>query len=211
MTKTEIFIFTLALISLAVGFYFYPQLPEQMASHWNAAGEVDGYMSKFWGVYLMPCVLIGMAVLFFLIPRIDPLRKNIAKFRSYYDGFIILMMLFMFAVYGHGLLWNLGTEISTNIFFSIGIGLILFYAGILCQHAKRNWFIGIRTPWTLSSEKVWQKTHKVGGKLFKCAGLIAILGVFFETYAIYFILVPTLGVTVYVILFSYFEYERGQR
>ncbi|MEM1558578.1 MAG: SdpI family protein [Candidatus Bathyarchaeia archaeon] len=60
----------------------------------------------------------------------------------------------------------------------IGIGLLLFYTGILCENAKKNWFIGIRTHWTLSSDRVWETTHKLGGKLFKTTGVIGILGVF---------------------------------
>jgi len=59
------------------------------------------------------------------------------------------------------------------------LGILFYYCGILIENAKRNWFIGIRTPWTLSNEKVWERTHKIGGKLFKIAGLIAFLWYFF--------------------------------
>jgi len=83
---------------------------------------------------------------------------------------------------------------------------LFYYCGILVENAKRNWSIGIRTPWTLSSEKIWEKTHRVGGKLFKIAGVIALLGIFFQRYTLFFILVPSIIVAVYAVAFSYFEY-----
>jgi len=142
-----------------------------MASHWNARGEVDGYTSKFWGLFLMPLILVGLGALFIAIPRIDPLKANIEKFRGYYDGLIIIFVIFMLAIHAQGILWNLGIEINPNVIFPICLGPVFFYTGVLCENAKRNWFIGIRTPWTLSSERVWDKTHKIGGRLFKIAGI----------------------------------------
>jgi len=183
-------------------------MPEKIASHWNAQGQVDGYISKFWGLFLIPFILIGLAILFVAIPKIDPLKANIEKFRKYYDGFVILFFVFMLSVHFHLILWNLGVRISPNIIFPIGIGILFFYVGILCENAKRNWFIGIRTPWTLSSERVWEKTHKIGGKLFKIAGIITFLGVFFQSYALFFILVLIISVAVYTIIYSYLEYQK---
>jgi uncharacterized membrane protein len=87
---------------------------------------------------------------------------------------------------------------------------LFYYLGILVENAKQNWFIGIRTPWTLSSEKVWNKTHKIGGKLFKVAGLIAFAGILFQDYAIYFVLVPVILIAVYLVIYSYFEYQKSK-
>ena len=208
MRKSEIIVLGIILLSFIVGIYLYPQMPEHMASHWNAQGQVDGYMSKFWGLFLMPFILVGLALLFVAIPRIDPLKANIEKFRKYYDGFIILFFIFMLSIHFQVILWNLGIRISPNVIAPIGIGILFFYIGILCENAKRNWFIGIRTPWTLSSERVWEKTHKIGGKLFKIAGVIAFVGVFFQSYALFFILVPVISVAAYTIIYSYFEYQK---
>jgi uncharacterized membrane protein len=206
--KSEIAVIGIILLSVVVSIYFYPQIPEKMASHWNAKGEVDGYMSKFWGLFMMPSMLAGIGLLFFAIPRIDPLKANIEKFRKYYDGFIILFSIFFLSANVQIILWNLGVKISPNVMLTIGLGLLFFYIGILCEHSKRNWFIGIRTPWTLSSEKVWDKTNKVGGKLFKIAGVIIFVSVFFQNYALFFIIIPTLVIVVYTIIYSYFEYQK---
>jgi len=89
---------------------------------------------------------------------------------------------------------------------------VLFYGiGVLLQHAKRNWFIGIRTPWTLSSDTVWDKTHKQGSVLFKICGLIALIGVFFKDYSIYFILIPIIVVSLYLTVYSYFVYSKEMK
>lgn len=71
-----------------------------------------------------------------------------------------------------------------------------------------NWFIGIRTPWTLSNEKVWDKTHKVGGKMFKIAGVIALFGFFFRNYALFLTLVPVIFIVIYTFVYSYNEYQK---
>jgi len=211
MRKTELFILIAVIISFIIGIYLYPQMPEQMASHWNAQGNVDDYISKFWGVFLMPFVFVGLALLFIAIPKIDPLKKNIEEFRKYYDGFIILFFMFMLLVYAQTILWNLGIEISPNIVIPIGLGLLFFYIGILFENAKRNWFIGIRTPWTLSSEKVWNKTHKIGSKMFKIAGIIVLIGFLFQKYIIYFTIIPVLFVAFYLVVYSYFEYQKEKK
>jgi len=179
-----------------------------MATHWNYRGEVDGYMSKFWGVFFMPLVITGLAVLFLVIPRIEPMRDNITKFRKYYDGFIIIFIFFMLAVHLQILLWNTGIQISPNAVIPLGTGLLFYYIGILMENAERNWFIGIRTPWTLSSDRVWRKTHRLGGKLFRIAGAVAVLGIFFQDLAFFFILVPALFNAGFTAVYSYIEYQK---
>jgi uncharacterized membrane protein len=86
--------------------------------------------------------------------------------------------------------------------------MLFYYLGILSENVTRNWFIGIRTPWTMSNEKVWDKTHKLGGKLFKIIGLTSLLGVFFQNYAILFTLIPTILITIYTVVYSYFQYKK---
>ena len=93
LTKQEIIIAVIVFLFFAVGGYFYPQLPERIASHWNAQGQADGYMSKFWGLFLVPFIAAGLSVLLVLIPRIDPLKANIDKFKQHYHGFVIVVVL----------------------------------------------------------------------------------------------------------------------
>ncbi len=211
MRKSEWVVLILVLLATAVGIYLYPQMPEWMASHWNIQGEVDGHISRFWGVFLMPLISLAMFLFFVLIPRIDPLKANVAKFRKYFDWFIILITLFLFGIYKFSLLWNLGIQLDIRIFLPIAIGILFYYCGVLTENAKRNWFIGIRTPWTMSSDAVWDKTHRLGGKLFKASGIIAVLGIFFRDWAFYFAIVPALFTAVYSSVYSYLAFRHQSR
>ncbi len=208
MKRSKIIILGIIILSFAVGIYFYPQMPEEMASHWNIRSEVDGYMSRFWGLFLMPIISIGLLVLFVLIPKIDPLKENIERFRKYFDGFIVLMIIFLFYIYLLTVFWNIGIRFNMGRLVMPALGILFYYVGILVENAKRNWFIGIRTPWTLSNEVVWDKTHKIGGKLFKLAGIGAFLGIAFPRCAIFLVIIPIISAVVYPPIYSYFEYQR---
>ncbi len=207
MRKANIFILALVVISFAIGIWLYPQMPDSMASHWNAAGQVDGYMPKFWGLFLMPIISLAILLLFVAIPRIDPLKENIAKFRKHFDIFIVLIMLFLLYIYLLTLFWGFGARFNIMQAMSPALAILFYYAGVMIGHSKRNWFIGIRTPWTLSSDRVWEKTHKRGSKLFKAAGIICLLGAAFPDYAIWLIIAPVLVVAVYSIVYSYFLFR----
>lgn len=211
LRKTEIASLALVVLAFAIGAYAYPQMPERMASHWNAAGEVNGYLPRFWGVFFVPILIAGLAVLFTLIPKIDPLKANYAKFRTQYEVFVLILLLFMLGIYVQTLLWNLGVQAGMLATLGIGIGLLFFYVGVLCEKAERNWFVGIRTPWSMSSDRVWKKTNMMGGKLFKLCGLLAIVGVLFKGYEIWFILVPVLVAALYTFVYSYLEYQKEQK
>lgn len=199
------------LLTLAITVLSYPALPEMIPSHWNMAGEVDGYLPKIWGVLIIPLLMVPLTALFFLLPRIDPLKENYQKFRSYYDGFILVFLVFFLLVQVQIILWGLGYHISPNLLIPPLTGALFIYIGFLVEHAEQNWFVGIRTPWTLSSERVWKKTHALGGTLFKVAGVIAIAGVFFGDYAFWFILVPVLAVAVFTVAYSYYEYQKEMK
>jgi len=209
MKKNKIIIFGIISLSFIIAIYLYPQMPEKMASHWNARGEVDSYISKFWGLFLMPIISIGLFLLFILIPKIDPLKENVEKFRKYFDGFMVLIMIFLFYIYLLTVFWNIGIRFNMSQLMMPALGILFYYGGILVENTKRNWFIGIRTPWTLSDDKIWDKTHRVGGKLFKITGIIAFLGIFFPKYAILFVIIPGISTGIYTIIYSYFEYQKG--
>jgi len=206
--KNEIIILGIILFSFIFGIYFYPQMPEKIASHWNVQGQVDGYMPKFWGLFLMPLISAGLFLLFIAIPKIDPLKTNIEKFRKYYDGFIILIIIFLFYLHLLTIFWNMGIRFDIIQLLAPAFGILFYYCGILTENVKRNWFIGIRTPWTLSNDAVWDKTHKFGGKLFKISGIVVLFGIFFRNYALFFILVPVILVAICTIIYSYVEYQK---
>ncbi len=210
MRKSEIIALGIILLAFAIATYFYPKMPDRVASHWNTQGQVDGYMSRFWGLFLIPLISSILLLFFFLIPRIDPLKENIEKFRSYFDGFVVLLIAFLFYIFLLTIIWNAGRRFNMTRAIVPSLGILFFYIGVLLENAKRNWFIGIRTPWTLSSEAVWDKTNKMGGRLFKAAGIIALLGFILPGYALYLVVAPVVLAAGYLIVFSYFEYQKSK-
>lgn len=188
-----------------------PQLPEQIVSHWNAAGEPDATMPKAIGLALIPGLLAAMLVIFAAIPRIDPLRENVAAFRPYYDWFVVVLTAFMAVIHGGIIAYNLGYAFDFILLVLVAMAGLFYYLGILLENAKRNWFVGIRTPWTLSSSEVWDRTNRLGGQLFKLTAVLALIGVFFGDLAIYFLIVPALLTAGITVAYSYVAYERLER
>lgn len=208
-TRTTIFTsITLIAIAVLAGLLLWDRLPDPMPGHWNAAGEIDGYISKFWGVFLVPIISIALTGLFLIIPRIDPLKANIAQFRAAFNWFIVVFMAYMLYVYALTLVAALGTPFNMTLMLLPAVGLLFIGVGYLMSGAKRNFFIGIRTPWTLSSDTVWDKTHKLGSRLFMLGGVVTILCAFLGESGIWIMLVAMLGASFVPIVYSYVLYQR---
>lgn len=156
----------------------------------------------------MPLISLGMFFLFISTAKIDPLKENIKKFRKYFDIFIVLIIVFMLYAHSLALFWSFGFRFNMVQAMIPALGILFYYCGILIEKSKRNWFIGIRTPWTLSSDAVWEKTHKLGGKLFKISGIIAFSGIFFLNYAFFIFFIPVIFSAIYTVVYSYIEYKK---
>jgi uncharacterized membrane protein len=200
-------IFLIILVNFVSSIILYPLMPEMIASHWDMNGIVNGYMPKFWGLFLVPFLTVGITLLLVFLPRIDP-KGNIKKFSSSYESFLIAFIAFMTYIHALTLAWNMGIRFSFNIATIPAFAILFFCLGMLLGKAKQNWFIGIRTPWTLSSETVWDKTHKLGASIFKGCGILSLAGIFFPTYSIIFMLVPVILGSIYLTFYSYFEWRK---
>jgi len=195
-------------ISFIVGAFVYPHAPDMMPTHWNAQGEIDGYMDKFWGLFLLPTLSFGLFALFVFIPKLEPRKKNIEDFKDYYQGIILVTIGFLFYIYVLSILSAFGYRFNMVQMMAPAFAAIFFYMGVALEKIKSNFFIGIRTPWTISDEEVWEKTHKLGGKLFRASGIIALFGAFFEEIAFIVIIAPILAVFVFAVVYSYVEYKK---
>lgn len=177
-TKKEILPIVLILIIMAVGLYFWPQLPDRVPSHWNINGQIDGWSSRNFAVFFFPALIAGLYVLLSFLPLMDPLRKNIELFAEAYWGFKVIFILFMGGLYLLTLWVGLGHQVDVSRAVIAGIGILFLFVGWMLPKAKRNYMIGIRLPWTLHSDVVWEKTHRLGGKLFIAMAILMFLSIF---------------------------------
>jgi len=210
---TTILVLILITGATIAGALLWNQLPDQMASHWDINDQVNGYMSRSWGVFMMPLITLGMFVLFLVVPNIDPLKANISEFRESFNLFIVFIVGFMVYIHVLTLRWNLGyTNLGIGKAMLPAMGVLFIVIGSLLRKAKRNWFIGIRTPWTLSSDTVWNKTHQLGAVLFMASGVLVLIGGFFGGMtAFWFLFVPLIGSTIFLLVYSYVLYQREMK
>ena len=207
--KTRILVLILVAWILLVSAALYPLLPDRVPSHWDADGQINGTLPKPVAVFLMPFIALALFILLNLLPRLDPRRDNIEKFRTYYNNFQVILVAFLLYVHLLTLMAGLSEDFHFVRYLCVGLGFLFFAAGSLLQHTKRNWLIGIRTPWTLESEKVWDKTHAMASKLFQALGiLIAVSSLFIVRGLIWIVIVPLVLAVIYTLFYSYFLYRR---
>jgi len=168
-------IWLLLLTQLAVSLYLYPQLPDPLPTHWNIRGEVDGYMGKPFGVAFPLALNLGIYLLLAALPKLDP-RGKVEQFRQVLDRFRLLIHGLLVVIFLIALFNALGYDIPVDKTVPALISLLFVLLGNYLGKLRPNYFIGIRTPWTLENEQVWQKTHRVSGPVWMGAGLVGLLG-----------------------------------
>lgn len=165
----------LLVLMLAVALWAYPRLPERIPTHWNLQGEVDGWSAK-WMVFFPPAMGLLMLVLMPVLRRIDPRSANYDRFEPTFWLVINVIIAFMFVPHvmtiGAALGWPLP---ATDRVLVGAVGVLFILLGNYMPRVKSNWWMGIRTPWTLSSESVWRSTHRLGGRMFVAGGVLMIL------------------------------------
>jgi len=167
-----------AALGALVSVWAYGRLPETVATHWNLQGTPDGFSSRIWAVVLMPLVTVGLTSLFNVLPRVDPRRENYAKFLDSYWLIANAILVFTGVVHGLILANGLGYTVQVDRLLPVGVGLLFVFLGNYLTRVEPNWFIGVRTPWTLSSDTVWRKVHRTAGWLFVIAGIVIAAGAF---------------------------------
>jgi len=210
MRKLQMLAAALVALSFITAFLAYPAMPARVASHWNLGGEVDGYMGKDMGVYFVPLLTAAVLALIYGLPLLDPKRENYKSFQKEYNGMAAIIAGFMYYVYLLTLAFNLGYSFNFMQLLAPGFGALFLYMGIVLAKAKQNWFVGIRTPWTLSSERVWDRTHLLGSKMFMAAGIVAFLGVAIPQMFMASVAV-VIAAAVASVAYSYFEYRKEMK
>jgi uncharacterized membrane protein len=177
--RIELALLALTALMFAAALIVWPSAPSEIPVHWNASGEVDRYGGKFEGLLLLPLMALGIYLLMRFLPNVDPLRVNYARFGGAYTAIRTGVLLLMAGIYGMVIAWVLKAPVDILRAVPLLVGALFVLFGSVLGQVKPNWFVGIRTPWTLSSGVSWARTHRLGGWLFIGLGaLFAITGVF---------------------------------
>jgi uncharacterized membrane protein len=187
----------------------WPHAPESMPVHWNLAGEVDRYGGRAEGLLAVPLIALGLYALLLWLPRIDPRRENYEKFAATYLTLRWSITLFLAVLYAILLTSTFRPGFDATFAASAAVGGLLAFMGNLFGKLRPNWFVGIRTPWTLSSRESWAKTHRAGGWLFIASGgLIALTGYTRSPACLIASLALLLGGTLGLVVYSYVVWSR---
>lgn len=202
-------IITLLIIAASTifGFAMYSRIPEMMASHWNIKGQVDGYMPKLFGILLLPVISLALLWFFKFASQTDPIRKTDESYKKQMDKFILVFISFLSYIYIISILYSIGIKLNIAELVPPALGILFFYIGTVLKHVQPNWFLGIRTPWTLSNDSVWYKTHKVVSKLFVILGVTLMAGFFFPEFAFFILFAGIILVSVFSIFYSYYLHK----
>ncbi len=204
-TKKEILPIILILAIFALGLYFWPFLPERVPTHWNVAGQIDGWSSKNFAVFFFPILIAGLYLLLSFIPLMDPLKTNIELFSHLYFWFKVVFVLFTGTLYFLTLYAGLGYQVNVGRYVTLGIAVLFLFIGLMMPKIKKNYTIGIRLPWTLHSEAVWDKTHRFGGKLFIALAILMAIIAFLPGPRTFGILIG--GIILMLVILVWYSYH----
>lgn len=169
--KNEIWLWLIMLVPLIVFSVVYSKLPGKIPSHFDVHGRGSNYMTPVSFILVMSGTGLLVYFLTLLLPLIDPKRANYTLFNKAYFIIRLMILLLLSSVTCLMLMMALGKSVNINRIVFLIVMLVFMILGNYLSNVRPNWFVGIRTPWTLSSETVWKKTHQLGGKTFFFAGL----------------------------------------
>ena len=207
--KLEIFQLLIVLIMIGAALYVYPLLPERVPIHWNALGEPDNYGSRIFAVFLLPFIYIIFYIATIFLPMMDPYRDNILELYISYWGTRLVLGIFFLVIYISTLLKNFYDFDIVKVIL-VAMMLLFIVLGYFIRHTKRNFFLGIRTPWTLVDDEIWQKTHEKGGKWMMTLCIILIIMMIFINVTIMFfvIIIAIMLLMIGLIIYSYFLHRK---
>ena len=176
--KKHVFPLGITLLTLVAWVIALPHLPATMPIHWGANGEADGFATKINAMILTVGIMVLIYFIIAFVPRIDPRKENYKYFSKTYNIVLNAVLLLFFFVNMSTILQGLGYNVPMSYIAPIMAGLVFIIIGNYLQRVRSNYFMGIRTPWTLSNETVWKKTHRLSGKLFFIGGLLILISAF---------------------------------
>lgn len=183
-------------------------LPELVPTHWGPSGEADGWGSRS-SLFILPAVALGLWALFWLLLRLGPRHENLERSRETWwlvaNCSVLMLAVVHFAQLAAGLGWRVDVArlvMVASCFLIIAIGNYL-------PRLKPNWWMGIRTPWTLESDEVWRETHRTGGRWMVIGGILAVPAVFLPAPTnLHVFMAILVGVSLAAVIYSYVLWRR---
>ncbi|HZX69892.1 MAG TPA: SdpI family protein [Rhodanobacter sp.] len=194
-------------ISIGVGVWLYPRLPAQVPTHWNLHGQVNDHLPRFWAAAMWPLMIVVFAGLTWLLPVISPRQFAIKPFVGIWGILTLVAQGFVLVIGVAILLAGAGYAVSIPMIVMFAVGVLYMLLGNYLGKLRRNFFIGIRTPWTLASDAVWERTHRFGGWVFMLGGLLMMIAAVIDPTP-WLLLILTLAILLITAGYSYFIHLR---
>lgn len=207
--RSEVVPLALIVVMFVLGAIAWPQAPDRIPIHWGISGEPDNYAGKIFGLFGGPMISLGIYALILILPRIDPRRKNYELFWGKYLVIRTIIITVLAAIQVVTFLWAIGIDVNMNIAVLIIVGFLLIFIGNYMGKLRPTWFVGIRSPWTLSSKESWNKTHRLGGRVFVLFGLALVVAAPFQLRWAFYTIAGTGGVAlVFLYAYSYLIWKK---
>ncbi len=203
--KKEWLPLTLIALSFIAGWYFHPKLPDMVPMHWNFAGEVDDYGPKLMVTLGFPAIALAMYIMMLVLPFIDPKRKNYNLFEGSYFLIRTIILFFFIFMFGVIVTAGLGYNLDVSKVVVFAVGLLFIVLGNYMGRVRQNFFVGIKTPWTLSNNEVWTKTHRAAAKVWVLGGLLMMASIFINSILTFIVI---LAAAFFPIVYSYILYVK---
>ena len=174
LVKFSIFITVITCVVAAIAINLVPE-GLQLPIHWNASGEVDRMTNAATALIMPPVLMVASLLILTVLKHLEPRKENLTHSLTAARAIIASVVVLLAIIEAGYVAIILGVEFEMHKVILASVGLVLMVAGNFMSKTRSNFFIGIRTPWTLSSDEVWRKTHRLGGKLFMLAGVITML------------------------------------
>ncbi|MFH1047483.1 MAG: SdpI family protein [Patescibacteria group bacterium] len=208
---TEAVMLALLASNCIASYFFYQGFPERVPTHWNFAGEIDGWSGPGFAAFFFPAMIIGLYLLLTFIPLADPNRNRYEEFGRPYGVLRLSFVLFMSLIYFIISFAGLGFDVNVGLIIPFGVGILFVILGNFMPKFKKNWFVGIRTPWTMADERVWTQTHRMGGRLFVIGGVLMMLSAVTPPIVNLILLIAVVGLLTFgTIGYSYWIWRKLQ-
>lgn len=204
INRTMIITSIICLIPFFISIIFYKSLPDQVATHFDFNGIPDGYSSRMFAAFGLPLIMLIINFISNFAIDKDPKKANVSKIIKIIGKWIvpILSVIMQSSIIAYAI----GNKINISMYVSIGLGMIIMIIGNYLPKCKHNYTVGIKTPWTLNNEEVWNKTHKISGYLWVIGGLTITISSFIGFESIMIVVLVIIALV--PIIYSYILYKK---